>query len=78
MHAGPPSPAAPLARFPPPAARSRAPEFYGFVAWTATYLLFALLLLWALLPDAALAALGVAWYPSRCAAPRHPAVAVVC
>lgn len=65
----PTSPTAPLASFPPlppPEARSRAPEFYGFVAWTSTYLLFVLYLLWAFLPDAAVLALGVTWYPNRC------------
>ena len=67
----PTSPVAPLAPFPPvpPAAsRTRAPEFYGFVAWTGTYLLFAAYLLWAVLPDAAIQALGVDWYPNRCVA----------
>ncbi len=65
----PTSPTAPLAPYPPlppPEARSRAPEFYGFVAWTATYLLFVLYLLWAFLPDDAILALGVTWYPNRC------------
>lgn len=65
----PTSPTAPLAPFPPlppPAARSRAPEFYGFVAATGTYLVFALYLLWAFLPDDAILALGVTWYPNRC------------
>ncbi|PIL23269.1 hypothetical protein GSI_14579 [Ganoderma sinense ZZ0214-1] len=64
----PTSPTAPLAPFPPlppPAARSRAPEFYGFVAATGTYLVFALYLLWAFLPDAAILVLGVSWYPNR-------------
>ncbi|KAI1782975.1 PIG-P-domain-containing protein [Ganoderma leucocontextum] len=64
----PTSPTAPLAPYPPlppPEARSRAPEFYGFVAWTSTYLLFFLYLLWAFLPDEAILALGVTWYPNR-------------
>ncbi|KAM5537594.1 hypothetical protein V8D89_008672 [Ganoderma adspersum] len=64
----PTSPTAPLAPFPPlppPATRSRAPEFYGFVAATGTYLVFALYLLWAFLPDDAILALGVTWYPNR-------------
>lgn len=44
---------------------SRAPEFYGFVALTSTYLLFIIYLLWALLPDEYIVWLGVTWYPSR-------------
>ncbi|OJT08847.1 Phosphatidylinositol N-acetylglucosaminyltransferase subunit P [Trametes pubescens] len=65
---GPTSPVSPLAPYPPllPAeTRSRAPEFYGFVAWASTYLLFVLYLAWALLPDRAILALGVSWYPNR-------------
>ena len=46
--------------------RSRAPEFYGFVAWTSTYLAFILYLLWALVPDEYIVRAGVEWYPSRC------------
>ncbi|TFK93372.1 PIG-P-domain-containing protein [Polyporus arcularius HHB13444] len=64
----PTSPTSPLAPYPPlhPAdSRSRAPEFYGFVAWTSTYLLFVLYLLWAFLPDERILALGVSWYPNR-------------
>jgi len=45
--------------------RSRAPEFYGFVAWTSTYLLFVLYVLWALLPDKWIEWSGVTWYPNR-------------
>ncbi|CAL1699703.1 unnamed protein product [Somion occarium] len=64
----PTSPVKPLAQFPPLSpteSRSRAPEFYGFVAWTSTYLLFCLFLLWALLPDEYILWLGVTWYPNR-------------
>ncbi|KAI0077363.1 PIG-P [Panus rudis PR-1116 ss-1] len=64
----PTSPVSPLAPYPPLApieSRTRAPEFYGFVAWTSTYLLFAVFLLWAFLPDEYLLALGVTWYPNR-------------
>jgi hypothetical protein len=64
----PTSPVSPLAPYPPlqpTEARSRAPEFYGFVAWTSTYLLFCFFLLWALLPDAYIIWLGVSWYPNR-------------
>jgi phosphatidylinositol glycan class P protein len=60
------SPAAPLAPFPPLAAKSRAPEIYGFVAWTGTLLGYALFLAWALLPPRALDALGWTWYPAQC------------
>lgn len=65
---GPTSPISPLAQFPPllpTESRSRAPEFYGFVAWTSTYLLFCVYLLWALLPDKCIIALGITWYPNR-------------
>ncbi|EIN08569.1 PIG-P-domain-containing protein [Punctularia strigosozonata HHB-11173 SS5] len=64
----PTSPTSPLAPFPPepsPEDRSRAQEFYGFVAWTSTYLLYILFLLWAFLPDEWLIWLGIEWYPSR-------------
>jgi|SRR6266850_891600 len=69
----PTSPASPLAQFPPlpPAeSRSRAPEFYGFVAWAVTCLLFVLYFLWAILPDEWIIWLGVTWYPNRCVQPR--------
>lgn len=62
------SPTAPVAPYPPLPAlgeQSRAPEFYGFVAWTSTSLLFGLYLLWGLLPPAALENLGITWYPNR-------------
>ncbi|KAJ8092859.1 hypothetical protein AAF712_014527 [Marasmius tenuissimus] len=45
--------------------RSRAPEFYGFVAWTSTSFLFVVFLLWALLPDEYILWLGIDWYPNR-------------
>ncbi|KAJ3485590.1 hypothetical protein NLI96_g4845 [Meripilus lineatus] len=61
------SPVSPLAPYPlpPTEVRSRAPEFYGFVAWTSTYLVFLFFLLWALLPDEYIVWLGVSWYPNR-------------
>lgn len=46
--------------------KTRAPEFYGFVAWASTSALFVVYILWALLPDEWIVALGVNWYPSRC------------
>ncbi|ETW77846.1 hypothetical protein HETIRDRAFT_247210, partial [Heterobasidion irregulare TC 32-1] len=64
----PTSPTSPLAPYPPlpaPEHRSRAPEFYGFAVWSTTYVLFALYVLWALLPDAWIRRAGVAWYPNR-------------
>ncbi|KAF9010216.1 PIG-P, partial [Cyathus striatus] len=45
--------------------RSRAAEFYGFAALTSTYLLFAVYVLWALLPDECVHWLGITWYPNR-------------
>ena len=71
----PTSPASPLAQFPPlpPAeSRSRAPEFYGFVAWAVTHLLFVLYFLWAILPDEWIIWLGVTWYPNRCVSVSTP------
>ncbi|KAI9569869.1 PIG-P-domain-containing protein [Boletus coccyginus] len=64
----PTSPVVPLARAPtepPREHRSRAPEFYGFVAWSSTSVLFVIYVLWALLPDEYILWLGVKWYPSR-------------
>ena len=77
----PTSPANPIAPFPPlthktlssptklkPATRAsggRAPEFYGFVAWLVALLSYILFLLWALLPDKVIQALGIHWYPAR-------------
>ena len=66
----PPPPKSPTApcRWPPQSEerrRSRAPEFYGFVAWTSTYLLFVLYILWALLPDEWIVWFGITWYPNR-------------
>ncbi|KAG1826676.1 PIG-P-domain-containing protein [Suillus variegatus] len=59
------SPVAPFTLEPPDERHSRAPEFYGFVAWTSTSVLFVLYVLWALLPDEYIVWLGVEWYPSR-------------
>ncbi|KAG6377347.1 PIG-P-domain-containing protein [Boletus reticuloceps] len=50
---------------PPCGHRSQAPEFYGFVAWSSTSVLFVVYVLWALLPDEYIVWLGVKWYPSR-------------
>ncbi|KAK0480822.1 PIG-P-domain-containing protein [Armillaria novae-zelandiae] len=73
----PTSPLAPFPPLPPPELRSRAPEFYGFVAWTSTSLLFVVYLLWAVLPDEYIEWLGVTWYPSREWAVLLPAYSVV-
>lgn len=63
----PTSPRSPLAPYPshPTEWKSRAAEYYGFVAWITTYALFVLYLLWALLPDTLIVRLGIEWYPSR-------------
>jgi phosphatidylinositol glycan class P protein len=45
--------------------RSRAPELYGFVAWTTTSLLYVVYVLWAVLPDEWILAAGIDWYPNR-------------
>jgi hypothetical protein len=70
----PTSPTAPLAAFPPQPEehRSRAPEFYGFVAWSSTYLLFLLFILWGFLPDEWIVWSGVTWYPNRYFRPTPP------
>ncbi|KAJ7060999.1 PIG-P [Mycena amicta] len=76
----PTSPLSPLAPYPPvisPEYRSRAPEFYGFVAWTSTSFLYVVYLLWALLPDEYIQWLGIEWYPSREWAILVPAYSVV-
>ena len=52
-------------RWPPESSDSRAPEFYGFVAWTSTYFLFILYILWSVLPDEYIEWLGITWYPNR-------------
>ncbi|THH32629.1 hypothetical protein EUX98_g1562 [Antrodiella citrinella] len=76
---GPTSPVSPLAPYPPlpTEVRSRAPEFYGFAAWSGTYLLFVIYLLWALLPDEYIVWLGVSWYPNRDWALLLPAYSVI-
>lgn len=63
----PTSPRSPLAPYPshPAEWKSRAAEYYGFVAWISTHALFVLYLLWALLPDTLIVRLGIEWYPSR-------------
>jgi len=57
--------------------RSRAPEFYGFVAWTSTSLAFVLYVLWAVVPDEYIQCVGIDWYPSREWAVLLPAWSVV-
>ncbi|PAV15199.1 PIG-P-domain-containing [Pyrrhoderma noxium] len=74
----PTSPRSPLAQLTKPEQRkSRAPEFYGFVAWSSTYTLFILYVLWALLPDTWIVYLGIEWYPNREWAILLPAYSVV-
>ncbi|KAH7923452.1 PIG-P-domain-containing protein [Leucogyrophana mollusca] len=80
MSVDPTSPVVPLASYPPAPPdeyRSRAPEFYGFVSWTSTTLLFVFFLLWALLPDEFIVWIGVEWYPSREWALLLPAYSIV-
>ena len=64
----PTSPRLPLAPYPSQLSemKSRAPEYYGFVAWLSTYAMFVLYILWALLPDRWVVRLGIEWYPNRC------------
>ncbi|TDL25144.1 PIG-P-domain-containing protein [Rickenella mellea] len=74
----PTSPLSPVAPYPrPPIQRSRAPEFYGFVGWISTSLLFFLYIFWAILPEEWLEWLGITWYPSREWAILVPAYSVV-
>lgn len=61
-----------LAASMPPSIRPRAggssnsdSEVYGFVLWLSSFVLLALYLLWAFVPDAALHRLGWTYYPSR-------------
>ncbi|KAF8609472.1 PIG-P-domain-containing protein [Ceratobasidium sp. AG-I] len=78
----PTSPASPVAIYPPllipedePPTGSAA-EFYGFVAWLATAVLWFVYILWALLPDSIIQAAGISWYPSREWALLFPSYAV--
>ncbi|KAI0032418.1 PIG-P, partial [Vararia minispora EC-137] len=73
----PTSPTEPLAPFPPVSSRSRTAELYGFVALSTTYVLFAVYVLWALLPSGALETVGIRWYPDREWALRIPAWTLV-
>jgi phosphatidylinositol glycan class P protein len=45
--------------------KSRAPEFYGFTAWLATWVAFVLFVLWAATPDGWIVKAGITWYPNR-------------
>merc|ERR1740117_1579172 len=40
-------------------------EVYGFVLWITTFVIYALFILWAYLPDHALHSLGVTYYPDK-------------
>ncbi|KAK7044837.1 PIG-P-domain-containing protein [Favolaschia claudopus] len=80
MEDNPTSPLSPVAQFPPipfPEYRNRAPEFYGFVAWTSTSFAYFAYLLWAFLPDEYIQWLGITWYPSREWAVLFPAWSIV-
>lgn len=76
----PTSPIHPIAAYPPiitsstdsgltrpvkRAAGGRAPEFYGFVAWLLTLLVYVAYILWTILPDEVIFAAGIEWYPAR-------------
>jgi hypothetical protein len=43
----------------------RAAEFYGFVAWLLTLLVYITYLLWTILPDESIRAMDIDWYPAR-------------
>lgn len=55
----------------------RAPEFYGFVAWLITLLVYFSYVLWAFLPDWVIRAAGITWYPAREWAVLLPAWSVI-
>ncbi|KAJ3295043.1 hypothetical protein HK104_003048 [Borealophlyctis nickersoniae] len=40
-------------------------EYYGFVVYLASFVVFAIYLVWAILPDSALKAVGITYYPTR-------------
>ncbi|CAE6420113.1 unnamed protein product [Rhizoctonia solani] len=67
----PTSPTSPVAVYPPPAppdnenAPGAAAEFYGFVAWATTAILWFIYIIWALLPDSVIRGIGITWYPNR-------------
>lgn len=73
----PTSPAHPIASYPPiiidkddlrPVSNAkgrRAAEFYGFVAWLLTLLVYIAYILWTVLPDEVIRATGIEWYPAR-------------
>ncbi|CAE6437334.1 unnamed protein product [Rhizoctonia solani] len=67
----PTSPISPVAVCPPPTppddenAAGTAAEFYGFVAWATTAILWFVYIFWALLPDSVIRGMGITWYPNR-------------
>jgi hypothetical protein len=77
----PTSPVHPIAAYPPIFANldasrpvkgtsgRRAAEFYGFVAWLLTLLVYITYILWTILPDELIRAMGIDWYPARSASP---------
>ncbi|KAL1530322.1 hypothetical protein AB1Y20_001231 [Prymnesium parvum] len=50
---------------------------YGFVAWIATHVCFALFIAWAYTPESILADLGITWYPNKYWALALPSFLVV-
>jgi len=77
----PTSPVHPIATYPPifanldasrpvmHASGRRAAEFYGFVAWLLTLLVYIAYLMWTILPDGLIQAMGIDWYPARQVSP---------
>ncbi|KAJ1311144.1 hypothetical protein OPQ81_009645 [Rhizoctonia solani] len=67
----PTSPISPVAVYPPPVLpeddhnSGTAAEFYGFVAWATTTILWFIYIFWALLPDSVIRGIGITWYPNR-------------
>ncbi|KAF2078608.1 hypothetical protein CYY_000108 [Polysphondylium violaceum] len=53
-------------------------EVYGFVYWIATFLGYIIYLLWAFIPESALAELGVHYYPNKYWAIAIPMYIIVC
>ncbi|CAE6402792.1 unnamed protein product [Rhizoctonia solani] len=67
----PTSPISPVAVYPPPVSSEddhiprTAAEFYGFVAWATTAILWFVYVSWVLLPDSVIRSMGITWYPNR-------------
>jgi len=53
-------------------------EVYGFVSWIVSFVAYGMYLIWALVPDCTLNALGITYYPSKYWALALPAFSIVC